>query len=1152
MRSSFAMGLFLLAFSALAQADVIELTLEVEYPEIEADDQGFSRIGIDGFRNLADPGHPALPARSVPVLLPPGHAVVSVEARPFELIELPGSHVVVPAQRKYPPSYAGPRGFTQPDPDVYARALLPESIAKAPALQHKRGFAVLPILVRPVVYLPGPGTLSYAPVVTIRVTTKPSGKMPQIRGIVGDLRAVESLVANPSMLSNYPVRKNPVFQDGQYVIITNQALSQCAGADTLSDLAAEKNGRGITTLIKTTEEIYNEYTGADDPEKVRNFIKDMYENHGTEYVLLAGDADLSVVGGETEPVIVPVRGLWGDIDYGGVEENLSSDIYYSCLDGDFNADMDGVYGEPTDDPDLLAEVAVGRAPVDSCQEVQNFVRKTLAYRNSTDAYLKNVWMAGEYIGPDSYGKMYLEQLHQGSAYGGILTRGFVESSFFEVQTLYDMDLCEQDCWGVTEMLAILNGDAHIVNHSGHSMTNYNMRLSCDDIDAGMTNSKYFFQITSGCYPGSFDNRLDPLFGDNQVSDQDSFTEHLIVSQYGAFGAVSCSRYGVGSLFERLFWDSAFSHGLKAMGEMHSHARDVSSGWVENNYERWSMYGMNLFGDPELPLHMSNSTDPLMGVPSNPLWFIAVQGGDNPAYQAIVIRNDGGGVMNWTVTSDQAWLTASPNSGIAPAEVTISVDVSTLPLGTSEATLTFTAPDAANSPQTVAVYAYLSNVPQVDAPHTWASPQVDGVISEDEYAGAGYLDIGQVAPGRTAAKLLHDGEKLYILISTFDDTDADGDALMVVFDNNNDDQWPAQPGDEGLYQFLADGSALFLPYYDDGKQGTHEMTPAGVEISFGLNAGVQRIVEVSFDLSESHLNVGEGDSPGMYLIYFDQDGNEYPVKGIWPPTGTALEACEFFGTVDMGIPSDAITVDPASLTFTGESGGAAAAAQTINIGATTVDPLDLTFQTSDGWIQLSVASVTTPMTLDVQADPAALQTGTHEGTLTIIAPQAQNSPLEIPVTLEVAEPSPVFSIDPQSLSFSMDEEAQLPQGETLTITNTGGGTLEWTALPAGDWFELSEEAGTAPSTITVTPASTALPAGSHTSLILFTAEGAQPAQATVSITVTAEDKGGSSGCDVVGRPRSSQGGTVPGTSLLPILLLLFAGLRTYCRRQWTSS
>jgi hypothetical protein len=590
---------------------------------------------------------------------------------------------------------------------------------------------------------------------------------------------------------------------------------------------------------------------------------------------------------------------------------------------------------------------------------------------------------------------------------------------------------------------------------------------------------------------------------------------------------------VGSLFERLFWDAAFGYGIKVMGEMHTHARDVSSGWVENNYERWSMYGMNLFGDPELPIHLSNSTDPLMGVPSNPLWFVAVQGGANPADQVMVIRNDGGGTLNWTVTSDQTWLTASPTSGTAPAEVTVSVDATALPLGTSEATLTFTSPDAINSPQTVGVFAYLSTVPRVDATHTWFSPQIDGVISEDEYAGAGFLDIGLVAPGRTVAKLTHDGEKLYILISSFDDGDQDdGDAVMVVFDNNDDDQWPAQPGDEGLYQITGDGSALFVPYYQDGKPGGYEMTPAGVEVAFGLNAGQQRVVEMSFDFSESHLKAGQGGSLGMYLISFDQDGADYPLTGIWPPTGTAVEDCEFFGTVDLGLPSDAVTIAPSSLTFAGEAGGAATDAQTLTIDATTQDPLDLTFQTSAGWIQLSAGGGTTPMTLDVQANPADLETGTHDGTITIIAPQAQNSPLEIPITFEVAEPAPVFAIDPPSLSFSMTAGDTLPQGENLTITNTGGGTLEWTAYPAGDWFELSEQTGTAPSTVTVTPVQTDLPPGSHTSLILFCAEGAQPTQASVSITVEKPEPNDTGGCS-----------TGPnGVGCLSLLLLFIGMLR----------
>ncbi len=59
---------------------------------------------------------------------------------------------------------------------------------------------------------------------------------------------------------------------------------------------------------------------------------------------------------------------------------------------------------------MLAEVIVGRAPVDSCSEVQNFVRKTLAYRENREPHLKNVWLAGEWIAPDLYGADDLEPL----------------------------------------------------------------------------------------------------------------------------------------------------------------------------------------------------------------------------------------------------------------------------------------------------------------------------------------------------------------------------------------------------------------------------------------------------------------------------------------------------------------------------------------------------------------------------------------------------------------------------------------------------------------------------------------------------------------------------------------------------------------------
>jgi hypothetical protein len=62
-----------------------------------------------------------------------------------------------------------------------------------------------------------------------------------------------------------------------------------------------------------------------------------------------------------------------------------------------------VYGEPNDGPnggevDLMAEVYVGRAPVDSHRELSNFVSKTIGYEQSSgQGYLEEVWMVGELL-----------------------------------------------------------------------------------------------------------------------------------------------------------------------------------------------------------------------------------------------------------------------------------------------------------------------------------------------------------------------------------------------------------------------------------------------------------------------------------------------------------------------------------------------------------------------------------------------------------------------------------------------------------------------------------------------------------------------------------------------------------------------------------
>ena len=114
------------------------------------------------------------------------------------------------------------------------------------------------------------------------------------------------------------------------------------------------------------------------------------------------------------------------------------DLYFAALNGSWNSDLDEWWGEPGE-ADLLAEVFVGRAPVDSEQELSNFVNKTLTYEKSNAPYLKKVLMAGQFLDVtlDICGGDYKDEVKNGSSNHGYCTVGFPQ--YFDVETLYDRD-----------------------------------------------------------------------------------------------------------------------------------------------------------------------------------------------------------------------------------------------------------------------------------------------------------------------------------------------------------------------------------------------------------------------------------------------------------------------------------------------------------------------------------------------------------------------------------------------------------------------------------------------------------------------------------------------------------------------------------------
>ncbi|MCX8126984.1 MAG: discoidin domain-containing protein, partial [Dehalococcoidia bacterium] len=82
--------------------------------------------------------------------------------------------------------------------------------------------------------------------------------------------------------------------------------------------------------------------------------------------------------------------------------------------------------------------------------------------------------------------------------------------------------------------------------------------------------------------------------------------------------------------------------------------------------------------------------PWIGVTQTQYYFENVEGQPYPPGQYLGIWNMGGGALNWTITTNASWLTASPTSGVSTWEttpVTISVNPSGMNRGTYNAVIT---------------------------------------------------------------------------------------------------------------------------------------------------------------------------------------------------------------------------------------------------------------------------------------------------------------------------------------------------------------------------------------------------------------------------------------------------------------------------------
>ena len=170
----------------------------------------------------------------------------------------------------------------------------------------------------------------------------------------------------------------------------------------------------------------------------------------------------------------------------------------------------------------------------------------------------------------------------------------------------------------------------------------------------------------------------------------------------------------------------------------------------------------------------------------------------------------------------------------------------------------------------------------------------------------------------------------------------------------------------------------------------------------------------------------------------------------------------------GTGTSSLTVTPASLSFSAQSGAGLLPAQTLAVtSATGAAGVGFAVAVTSGsaWLSVSAFSGTTPFNtpgISVTANATGLTAATYNGTIQILP--VGGTAVNVPVTLTVTAPPTIVSATPATLTFTYKAGDALPASLPISVSG-GGGTLTFSATASsnGNWLSVSPASGTTPAT-----------------------------------------------------------------------------------------
>ena len=564
-------------------------------------------------------------------------------------------------------------------------------------------------------------------------------------------------------------------------------------------------------------------------------------------------------------------------------------------------------------------------------------------------------------------------------------------------------------------------------------------------------------------------------------------------------------------------------------------------------------------------------------------------GNNAAAQSFQVWNSGSGCVNYTISTDQTWVSCTPTSGSSTGvsntnPITVNYATSSLAPGIYTANITIADPGSSNSPQTIPV-----SLTGLSPTISYSLTSLTNSCSQGCNADTQTFQVWNSGSGTLNFTISTDQSWIACTPSGTSNGTTDQKTISVFYSTTA----------------LTTGTYSATITISDPMASN---TPQTIPVTLNVNTTAPPVIayNASSTLTPSCIQ-GSNPSSQSFDVWNSGGGTlsytivtSQPWLSCSPSQGTATTTCSGSGhnTITISYATTGLTAGSYSASITINASGASNTPQTIPVSLTVNAPapppavptisdtptsftvtcvkgsnassqsfdvwnsgngtLNYTIYDNAAWLSCAPSSGTSAgghNVITVSFANSDLISGTYSATITISAPGASNSPQTIPVNLTVSEPVSVspatstFSIEPTSLQVSCAQGSDAAD-QSFNIWNSGEGTLNYSLSTDADWIIGSPVSGTLTSDqtmITVHLKTAGLAAGEYDENITVTSTDTNvsnsPQTIPVHVTVKGETEssggGGGGGCFI---STSVSSDSVPqGMYLLVVAGILCAGI-----------